>query len=442
MPLVQKKDGRKKVLVFNEKLYGDIDYGFVVDNVLTDQKSSFQHILILDTERFGKVLVLDDIVQTSTDLEFSAPYGEMLAHVPLITHPNPQCGLIIGGGDFEVAREVLKHSSVKRLDLVDIDSEVSASVLCWMPEFSDGAEKDRRLHAQYKDGARFVKNARPDTYDFILVDSTDPGGPSTPLFSAPFVHNLFRILKPGGVMVRQVGSLHFEPDEAPSNFRCIQSIFDEAALYFSSVPIYWGGEFGFVLASKHPLSLKALSEQDIHRRFQERRLETIYYSPEIHVTSFVLPKNVQKRLETVYGWTLFLDIEGCDLGITDAEKECERFIKELCREIGMKRYGPFRYENFGHAKSKTSGPSFYQWIETSSISGHVSNYWDGHLMLDIFTCKAFDSQAATCFSRKFFKASTAYGSLVERGSWRNTREKKIHCLRDPACPGECNCRIL
>ncbi|MBI1974300.1 MAG: polyamine aminopropyltransferase [Candidatus Zambryskibacteria bacterium] len=427
MPLINYGKKRDE-LWFIENLHGNAEYAVKVNKVLTEEESPFQHLQIFDTARLGKILVLDGIVQTSSVLEFSAPYGEMLAHVPLISHPNPQRGLIIGGGDYEIAREVFKHLSVEHLDLVDIDRRVGELTLEHMSEFTGGAEKDSRLHVHSEDGAEFVKNVPNNHYDFVLIDSTDPGGPSTPLFNARFIRNVYRILKPGGIVARQVGSLQFQPDEAPSNFRCIQSIFGEASLYISSIPIYWGGLFGFVIAVKSGALAQNLDFSEIKSRFEARNLDTIYYSPEIHQAAFLLPPYIKKRLETVYGCELIMEIEGCDLDITDAEERCKEFVERLCEKINMKRFGGFQYYNFGHAKSKTSGPSFVQLIETSSIVGHVSNYWDGTLYLDLFTCKDFDPQVAVDFAREFFGARVAFSVFLERGSVRNSARKKLHVL--------------
>ena len=427
MPFINYGKGRDR-LWFVENLHGNAEYAVEVNGILADEKSPFQHLQILDTSRLGTILVLDGIVQTSSVLEFSAPYGEMLAHLPLITHPYPQKGLIIGGGDYEIAREVFKHPLIEHLDLVDIDRRVGELTLKFMPDFTGGAEKDPRLHVHSEDGAEFVKRAADGSYDFVLIDSTDPGGPSTPLFNARFIRNVYRILKPGGIVARQVGSLQFQPDEAPSNFRCIQSIFGEASLYLSSVPVYWGGLFGFVIASKSGPLPRKISHSDIDSRYAASGIETIYYNPEIHRSAFWLPNYIKKRLETIYGCELIMEIEGCDLDITDAEKKCEEFVARLCEKIAMKRFGDFQYYDFGHAKSKTSGPSFVQLIETSSIVGHVSNYWDGTLYLDLFTCKDFDPQVAIDFTREFFGARVAFGVFLERGSVRNSRRKRMHVL--------------
>lgn len=426
MPLVS-FGKNKEELWFFESLYKDSAYGFKVNRVVADEQSPFQKIQIFETDRFGVVLVLDGIVQTSSNLEMSAPYGEMLAHVPLMTHPNPQKVLIIGGGDYEIAREVLKHPSVKRVDLVDIDKRVGELTLQFMPEFTGGAEKDSRLYVLPEDGAEFVKKAKNESYDAVLIDSTDPGGPSMPLFNARFIRNVRRILKPGGVIARQVGSLQFQPDEAPSNFRCIQSVFGEARLYLSSVPIYFGGLFGFVVANKSRSRLPVI---DTYQSFSERQVETLYYGHEVHRAAFMLPPYVKNRLETVYGWKLYLEVEGCDLDVTDSREKCEEFIKQLCKKIDMKPFGPFQYHDFGHAKSKTSGPSIVQLIETSSIVAHISNWWDGTMFIDIWTCKEFDPSVAIDFTREFFGARVAFGTFHECGSARNSREKKVHHLKD------------
>ncbi len=431
-----------RTLWFTEAFRSGVARTLRVKQVLANTQEGVQHIRVLDTEGFGTVLVIDDTIQVSTIPDLSAPYCEMLVHVPLFTHEHPRTGLVIGGGDFEVAREVLKHLCVEKLDVVDIDVSIGGTILTHMPEITGGAEHDPRLRLHYADGARFLEKVPPETYDFILVDSTSADGLFASLFSSRFVRMLYSALKTGGVMARQVGSFQFQSDDAPAHFRCVESVFDDTAVYLSSAPLYGDGDFGFVIGCKSPLSARrrASSARKAHA---ERNIGALrYYTSDVHTASFVLPPYVRNRLETVYGWELQLEICGCNLDKIDAAQICEQFVKELCETIGMERYGPFRFEDFGHQKLATSGPSFAQWIETSSIQAHISRYWDGLMFLDIFTCAPCDFQKAVCFARKFFDAKIAFGVLCERGSRRNMKKSKVHRVDDLRCSDECSfCRV-
>jgi len=419
---------------FFEELYLNKSQAHKVKGIITDYKTEFQHLQVIETYDIGKILVLDGIIQTSTLPEMGAPYCEMLAHVPLITHYNPENILIIGGGDFEVAREVLKHSIVKKVDLVDIDPEVSKAIQEYMPELIQGTDRNPRLQLINQDGLKFLefleKKDKTTYYDIILVDSPDPIGPAKTLFTSEFSRNLNARLKPGGLISRQMGSMVFQPEEAPSNFRQSQEIFKNIKIYKANAPLYWGGDFTFLLLGKETKEIVDfnLSSSILNTRFKERNLKTFYYNPQIHQSAFTLPSFFEERLKTVYGWLLSVELRGCNLEIIKSKEKCGEFVKKLCKEIDMVPYGEFMFEDFGHKKSWTAGPSFFQFIETSSITGHISEYWDGFVLLEIFTCKKFDARKAFDFSCKFFNAKTGCGVLSEKGSVANLINNQIHTV--------------
>ena len=79
------------------------------DGVLHRSRSKFQDILVFQSETYGKVLVLDGVIQLTERDEFA--YQEMIAHLPLFAHAEPKRVCIVGGGDGGVLREVARHSS-------------------------------------------------------------------------------------------------------------------------------------------------------------------------------------------------------------------------------------------------------------------------------------------------------------------------------------------
>jgi len=78
-----------------------------IDVVLHYEKSQYQEIFVFENAFWGTVLVLDGVIQCTTKDEFA--YQEMIAHLPLCSHPNPKSALVIGGGDGGVLRELCKH---------------------------------------------------------------------------------------------------------------------------------------------------------------------------------------------------------------------------------------------------------------------------------------------------------------------------------------------
>ena len=81
-----------------------------VEEVLYEGQSEFQDILVFRSSTYGNVLVLDGAIQLTERDEHA--YQEMIAQIPLHSHPDPKSVLIVGGGDGGVLREVCRHSSV------------------------------------------------------------------------------------------------------------------------------------------------------------------------------------------------------------------------------------------------------------------------------------------------------------------------------------------
>ena len=168
---------------FTETLHDDYAQSLGVTKVLYDNNSSLQHIQVFENDRFGRVLTLDGVVQTTQGDEFI--YHEMLTHVPILAHGNATRILIIGGGDGGMAREVLRHKSVEKVTMVEIDEGVVAFSKTYLPSLSNGAFDDPRLDLVIADGADFMVTST-DEFDVIIIDSTDPVGPGEVLFTDSF----------------------------------------------------------------------------------------------------------------------------------------------------------------------------------------------------------------------------------------------------------------
>lgn len=272
---------------FVETAYPDVTIALEVSEKLYSGKSQFQKIEIYQTKRFGKMLALDGVVQTTVGDEYV--YHEMITHVPLCSHPEPQNILIIGGGDGGVAREALKHSSVEKITLVEIDAKVVEFSKKYLPEISGGAFDSPKLEVRLEDGAKFIKN-KSETYDVIIVDSSDPIGPSTVLFSEGFNHDLAKSLKPDGIVVRQSGSSFFLQEPLQDLYRTMCKVFRHNALYTAAVPTYIGGFFTFVFATREPSkSCRPCDLDKLKLRYAKLAGKTRYYNPELHLASFQLP---------------------------------------------------------------------------------------------------------------------------------------------------------
>ena len=168
--------------------------------ILFSKQSDFQKVEVFETESaLGRVLTLDDLMMTTEGDEYH--YHEMIAHIPMMQHKNPESVLVIGGGDGGTVREVLKHKTVKKVVLCEIDGMVIDACKEFLPTISCGLS-DPRVEIKVEDAIEFIKDKKNE-YDIILIDSTDPMGPGEGLFTEEFYTNVKNSLKEGGIMAAQ-----------------------------------------------------------------------------------------------------------------------------------------------------------------------------------------------------------------------------------------------
>jgi spermidine synthase len=276
---------------FYERLYPDVRIGIKGERIFR-KKTIFQKMEVYQTDRYGKMLTLDDVVQTTEKDEFI--YHEMLTHPVLFLHPRPQKVLIIGGGDGGALREVLKHP-VTKVCLVEIDEAVVKISKKYLPKICQRAFEDKRLNLIIDDGAKFVRMTK-ERFDIIIVDSTDPIGAAKTLFSRKFYTQLYSVLTQRGMIIRQTGSTTIQQDEVRSNYKLAKQIFPFVAIHVVAVPTYIGGFFSLLVASKKIDPGKA-SLKYIEKKFRALQLRTKYYNPQVHIGSLYIPtyvSNLQK----------------------------------------------------------------------------------------------------------------------------------------------------
>ena len=279
-------------LWFSEFHTPDVKHSIRVNRHLFSQKSEYQ-IDIYDTPEFGKVLVLDGNVMLTERDEFI--YDEMITHVPMAVHPNIKDILVIGAGDGGVVRELTRYDSVKRIDLVELDEQVVEACRTYLP---DNACKlnDERVRIYFDNALRFIRSKK-DTYDLIIVDSMDPFGPSEGYFTREFYGICYNALHEDGIMVNQQGSPFYkhDADEMQRSHKRIVNTFPISRVYQAHIPTYAAGYWLFGFASKkyHPIdNLDA-------GRWRSLKLETKYYTSNLHVGSFYLPAFLEKMLKEV-----------------------------------------------------------------------------------------------------------------------------------------------
>jgi spermidine synthase len=260
-----------------------------IKHVLCHYRSSFQEIAIFETERLGKMLVLDNTTMLTEFDEFA--YHEMIVHVPLLVHPNPSRILVIGGGDGGTVREILKHPQVQQIHVCEIDEEVIKACRKFLPSLASSFDNPM-VRVYCEDGARFVTE-HPNAYDIIIVDSTDPVGPGQILFQSNFYEDMKSALAHDGIAVTQCESIYFHKDIIRGVSSIARNLYPESGYYYTLVPTYPSGVIGFCFCSLkyHPLA-------DLSEERAERLKDLKYYTPEVHRASFTLPRFGTELLRT------------------------------------------------------------------------------------------------------------------------------------------------
>ncbi len=267
---------------FEKDPYAPVQYSYEVSKVLHRKKSKFQDIMVFENPFFGKVLVLDGVVQITERDEFF--YHEMLAHIVLSAHPAPKKVIVIGGGDGGTVREVLKHKSVEKVYFIELDRDVIDVSKKFFPSVASGM-KDKRVELKCMDGAEFVKSRRSDI-DAVIVDSTDIVGFAKSLFTRTFFRSINNCLTEDGLFVTLSESLHFHKDMVVDVQKTMEAAFPVVDLYTAPLATYAGNWWSFSVGSK---------KHDPREIRRKDRIRTKYYSPEIHRSAF-LPRDMYAKL--------------------------------------------------------------------------------------------------------------------------------------------------
>ncbi len=274
---------------FEQDPYAPIQYVYGVEKVLHKSKSDFQEIMVIENPHFGKVLVLDGVVQITERDEFF--YHEMLSHVVMHAHPNPRNIIVIGGGDGGTVREVLKHDSVEKVYFIEIDEEVINISRKFFPTVACGVD-DRRVEIKCMDGAEFVKG-RDSDIDVVIVDSTDIIGFAKSLFTVEFFKSVKDCLTDEGMFVTLSESLHFHKDIVIEVQEAMKLIFPNVDLYTAALATYAGNWWTFSAASKR---------HDLRSIRRPYTIDTKYYTDEVHQQAFMPPKMYEKLMQRKLQW--------------------------------------------------------------------------------------------------------------------------------------------
>jgi len=265
-----------------------------VEEVLLHEKTEYQDLMVFQSTNWGKVLVLDGVIQLTEHDEMS--YQEMLANLPMFSHQVPKNVLIIGGGDGGVLREVCKHECVDTISMCEIDGGVVAASKKFFPSVSCAFDNPK-TNLIIGDGVGFAQKAADCSYDVVIVDSSDPVGPAEKLFSKEFYDSVHRILKPGGVFCAQGECLWVHADLIESMIKDFASLFASAEYASIQVPTYPSGQIGGLLCRKAFEDNRDATCKNPARSVPET-MELRYYTDEMHTAAFALPAFLRKRLSS------------------------------------------------------------------------------------------------------------------------------------------------
>lgn len=278
-------------LWYTEQHTDNVRLSIKVDEHLYTGQSEFQRIDVFKSKEFGTFFTLDGLMMVTEKDEFI--YHDMIVHVPMATNPRIKNVLVIGAGDGGTVRELTRYSTIVNIDMVEIDKQVVDVCRKYLPQTA-GKLDDPRVNLFFEDGLKYVRT-KENTYDLIIVDSTDPFGPGEGLFTKEFYGNCFKALKADGILVNQHESPYYD-SYAQSMQRAhkrIREFFPICRVYQAHIPTYPSGHWLFGFASKKYDPLKDIDEG----AWNGLGLATKYYNTDIHKGCFALPNYVQELLK-------------------------------------------------------------------------------------------------------------------------------------------------
>ncbi|MDT8898973.1 MAG: polyamine aminopropyltransferase [Thermanaerothrix sp.] len=269
-----------------EQLHSFYRQSLRVKKVLVDEQTPYQHLQVVEAEFFGKVLILDGIIQL-TEYD-NAGYHEMITHIPMLAVENPRTVLIVGGGDGGSLQQVLRYPSVERAVVCELDRRVVEVCREHFPAFGD-PYRDPRAEVVFQDAFTYLENP-PLKFDVIVSDTTDPIGPAEKLFSPDFFRRLAAALNPGGAIAIQSEQMFFDQALIRDIYRFAKTLFRAPAYYYTLVPTYPGGGIGFMYMSDVPWT------NGLNKPYPPGQMN--YLNPDVHRAAFALPEFFRRVLES------------------------------------------------------------------------------------------------------------------------------------------------
>ncbi len=272
---------------------GHTSVRYKLKEILFSKQTPFQLIEVVDSYDYGRMLVLDGCVNVCERDE--ANYHEMIAHIPVLLHPQPESVLVIGGGDGGTVRELLKHEGIRRIDLVEIDAAVTECCKDFFPEIAAGFN-DPRVHVFNEDGIAFAERSPSSEYSLVIIDSSDPVGPAEGLFTEAFYRSCHRILDDTGIVVAQSESPYVYPDILKQVYTLFGNMYAEVNPYRISVPTYPSGQIYIMIGLKDAAVREDFEKARVLNFFSNYGDTLKYITPDVFTGKYFLPGDVKGLL--------------------------------------------------------------------------------------------------------------------------------------------------
>lgn len=275
--------------VFEKSYFNKFKMSWKIKKVLHSEQSKFQKIDVVETEAFGKLLLLDEKTMVSEKDEFI--YHEVMAHIPYMVTRKCEKVLIIGGGDGGVVREFARHKDIKQIDLVEIDERVIEVSKKYFPECTSALD-DKRVNIMPQDGFAFIKSKKNE-YDIIIVDSTDPEDFASGLFTSEFYQDVYNALSDEGIMMNQTENPFLDQYGIGDIYKNMRKAFPIVQSFYAPMCIYPGvfWTFGFSSKKYRATDINPLKKQEMYKL--ERKLK--WYNMDWHKGAFQL-SSFHKRM--------------------------------------------------------------------------------------------------------------------------------------------------
>ncbi len=269
---------------FTEELHPYYRKGIRINKIFADEQTQFQHLQVVETEFFGKAMILDGIIQlTERD---NIGYHEMIVHVPMLAVGKPKRVLIVGGGDGGALQQVLRYPSVEEAIVCELDQRVVDLAREHFASFGD-PWADPRATLVVRDAFGFLEE-NPGQFDVIISDTTDPIGMAERLFSDEFYKLMVRALTPNGAASTQCEQPFFDTELIKQIYRSAQALTKHPAYFYANIPTYPGGGIGFMYVSNTPW------ENGLQTPFPPG--VNNYINSDVHKAAFALPEFFRREL--------------------------------------------------------------------------------------------------------------------------------------------------